>query len=351
MSAAPINYSKFYGRKFQLQVTAANGTVFNFPANANQPDDLRITFNISKVFYENHWWADIDIYNLDQFTSTALVQSAGTTQPYVKQGMTATLSAGYQQGNYGVIWQGPVFQAKFTREHVTDFKITLHCLLWLDPLTRDAVNSSYAAGQSQTALIEQMVNLAFRSNPVPVTISPNAQAVNQSRGGVVFGSVKGLLSNFADDNNMQWFADQQGVNIARIDDEVPATETSATVFSPPNAPGQPPPEADGIIIGTPEQTQYGVHFRVLLDPTISIKYPAQLVNINNSQIIMQKRAQNEYLNILDQNGTYIVFGVRYYGDTRGTPWYTEIDGLTSNGGKWAAAGLMAAAKANFNHGN
>jgi len=348
MSPAPISYSKFYGRKFQLTVTAANGTVFQFPAASNQPDNLRIVFNIFTVFYQVYWWADIDIYNLDQFTSTALIQSAGTTQPYVKQGMTAILSAGYQQGNYGIIWQGPVFQARVTRENVTDFKISLHCLLSIDPLTRDAVNSSYSASQSQTGLIQKMANLAFGSS-VPVTISSSAKVVNQSRGGVIFGTVKSTFDNFADENNMQWFVSQRGLNFAKIDDDTPATDTSASVFSPPNAPGQQPPEADGIIIGTPEQTQYGVRFRVLLDPTVVVKYPAQLVNINNSQIVMQKRAIGEYLNVLDQNGTYIVFGVRYYGDTRGQAWYTEIDGLTSVGGKWAAAQLIAAANAARNH--
>jgi hypothetical protein len=30
-------------------------------------------------------------------------------------------------------------------------------------------------------------------------------------------------------------------------------------------------------------------------------------------------------------GTYIVAGIRHYGDTRGTPWYSEITGVTQAG--------------------
>jgi hypothetical protein len=339
MSTAPITYSRFYGRKFQLQVTLPSGDVLNIPATPTQPDQFRIVFNVFTVFYQVYWWADIDIYNLDQFATTQLIQGAGTTQPLIKQGMTATLSAGYVNGNYGIIWQGPVFQARFTRQDVTDFKITLHCLLWLDPLGRTTVNSAYSASQAQTDLIQQAANLAFNSS-IPVTISPNATSVKQSRGGVVFGSARQLFNDFADQNNMQWFVNQRGLNIARVDDNI-ATDTAAKVYSPPNAIGQPPPSADGLIIGNPEQTQYGVRFRVLLDPTVYVKYPAQLVNINNSQIVMLKRALGEYLNVLDQNGTYIVMGVRYYGDTRGQAWYTDIDGLTSVNGKWAAAQYLA----------
>jgi hypothetical protein len=340
--------NKFYGRKFQLEVTLPSGDVLNLPANASQPEALRIVFNVSTVFYQVYWWADIDIYNLDQFTSTKLVQGAGTTQPYIKQGMIAKLSAGYENGNFGVIWQGPVFQAKFTRENVTDFKISLHCLLWLDPLSRTSVNSSYSAAQAQTDLIQKMVNQAF-GGAVPFNASSNLQPVKQSRGGVVFGTVKTVMNEFADQNNVQWFAGPNSVTMARVDDNI-ATDTTARVFSPPASPGQQPPQADGIIVGTPEQTQYGVRFRVLLDPTVVVKYPAQLVNIDNSQIVMLKRSIGEYLNVLDQNNTYIVMGVRYYGDTRGpsSPWYTEIDGLTSVNGKWAAAQYLAS-KASLNN--
>lgn len=370
MSTAPVTaaQSKFFGRKFQLTVTlpedgSGNQQVLYIPQNALDPEAFRVKFQVYTVFYQKAWFADIDIYNLDKFTTNQLISGAGQTTgatatsptATIKQGMVATLYAGYQNGAYGAIWTGPVFQCRFTKEQVVDFKITLHCLLWLDPLTRTNINSTFSALTNQTDLITQIANLAFGSG-VQVSVSPNIKTTQQSRGGVVFGSAKRLFNNLADDNNFQWFLGPRGFNFARVDDNISdnsgndniPTAAGVRTYSPPPPAGYPAPTADGVIIGTPEQTQYGVRFRVLMDPAVQVKYPAQLVKINNSQIIQLKKSLGEYVNVLDPTGTYIVLAAAYVGDTRGDQWYTEIEGLTSVGGKWAAAQALAE-RASTNH--
>jgi hypothetical protein len=360
--------NKFFGRKFQLTVTlpadsSGNQQVLYIPQNSLDPEAFRIKFTVYTVFYQKAWFADIDIYNLDKFTTNQLISGSGQTTSTatsptstIKQGMVATLYAGYQNGAYGAIWTGPVFQARFTKEQVVDFKITLHCLLWLDPLTRTNINSTFSALTNQTDLINQIANLAFGSS-VHTSVSDSVKSTQQSRGGVVFGSAKQFFNSTADDNNMQWFLGPRGFNFARIDDNIQAnsgsddaipTTTGVRVYSPPPPAGYPAPAADGVIIGTPEQTQYGVRFRVLMDPAVQVTYPAQLVKIDNSQIIQLKKSLGEYVNVLDPTGTYIVLAATYVGDTRGDAWYTEIEGLTSVGGKWAAAQALAE-KASVNH--
>ena len=358
MSPTPssLQNMKLYLRKYALQILlpeSSNGT--QTVITIDQTSNLRMTFDVRTVFYQSVWFAEIDLYNLDQNTTNQLIGGSGVAPTSnaggvpVRQGMTCILSAGYLNGKYGQIFNGPVFQATFSRMNAVDFKITLHCLLWLDPLTRNFVSSTYSAFTNQTTLIQNMASKAFGGG-VPVQISPNINQKPLSRGGVLFGSARQFLTQMADDNNMQWFLNSRGLNFARVDDNVSSDASSAVVFGPPpsgtgpsatqqtQSQGQPP---SGIIIDTPQQTQYGVTFKALLDPTVVVKYPAMVVNINNSQIQQLKKELNQVLSILDQNGNYIVIGARYVGDTRGTPWYIEIDGYTSVNGKIAAAQYFA----------
>jgi hypothetical protein len=346
-----------YGRMWDLQVTLPNGgTVFHISNSTNSNSALRVKFDVRTVFYQVAWWAEIDVYNLDATTTQSLIASAGTPPEQVDfgqgvvaliaQNMICQLKAGYQQpGKFGTIWSGPVFQALFEREQAIDFKITLRCLLWLDPLTRTSVNTAFGAYTTQTALIQQLAAQAFTGYSKP-QISLNLPPNGQSRGGVLFGGARGFLDDIAVDNNMQWYFGPKGLVVGSPDDNIAVNATPVT-FSPPplpaaNTAGPPVPlGANGVIIGTPQQTQYGVRFTALLDPTVVVDYPAMQVKIDNSQIVLLKKQQGELPGFLDQSGTYIAVGVRYVGDTRGLPWYVEIDGLTSVNGKLAMLQYLA----------
>lgn len=307
---------------------------------ANQDSQLRVTFDVRQVFYQARWFAEIVIYNLDQKTSNLILgsQTAAAQQPSssvvevpIEQGMICQLKAGYRNGKYGTIWNGPVFQALFVREEAVDFKIVLNCVLGLGPL-RNTINYPFAAKVNQSQLVQQMANLAFGIANQPVTLSPNFKNTAHSRGGVLFGTVQKYFNEAADENNMQQFFDGNGVYIASVND--PPLSGIVTTFSPPPSSAfttgftSVTTEPNGIIIDTPEQTQLGVWFRALLDPTVFVSYPAQQVEIDNTQIVKTKTQIGELPTVLDQNGIYVVVGARYLGDSRGTPWYIEVDGLT-----------------------
>jgi hypothetical protein len=90
------------------------------------------------------------------------------------------------------------------------------------------------------------------------------------------------------------------------------------------------------IIGTPQQTQDGVTFRVLLDPRLSVQRPPMQVNIANASIRqITTDPRDSYKPILDHDGLYIVMGLQYVGDNRGNDWFTQIVGVTSVGGRMA----------------
>jgi hypothetical protein len=320
MSAIPQQLPTF-GRKFEITVQLPDSTEILKVADDHSTDPealrLRATFDIyCPAMQGGFWYADICLYNLDRLTTGKLL-----ARP-IRQGAIVTVSAGYRYGNYGVIWRGPVFQPLFDRENVVDFKITLHCILGLNEFTRNSINAAYGAGATQYELVQQIANSSFRKIPID-SVSSALVGKKLHRGGVLFGNPDKYLTKIANDNNMQWWFGLNGLNLGKADDDVP-TQSVDFVYTPNTG-----------IIGVPQQTQYGVDFRVLLDPRIRIQRPLPVVKIDNSVIRQQKLQIGEYLNILDQDGEYIAIAARHFGDTRGNEWYTDITGLTSTGGKLA----------------
>src|SRR5208283_5748488 len=147
----PASGAGLYGRKYSLQVLKPLGSgqtsVFTVSDSSFEPEALRITFDVRTPLFQNaYWYADIDIYNLSPETSIALMNDAYSVKP----GMTVLLQAGYQNGNYGVIWQGPILQPTWTRENVTDYRLTLHCVLGLlQAINGQTLNAVYS-GFNQT---------------------------------------------------------------------------------------------------------------------------------------------------------------------------------------------------------
>lgn len=308
-----------FGRKYQITVQLPDSEdLLTITDSSFEPQALRATFDIEQAALKSFWYAEICLYNLDQLTTDKLF-----SRP-IKQGMIVTVSAGYLNGNYGVIWRGPVYQPLFDRENVVDFKITLNCILGLDQITRNFIAQPYAANTTQVELIQTLADTAFNKIQAGKgAVSPNVSTKKFPRGGVLFGSPDRHLSLWANDNNMQWWLSPNGLQFGRPDDDTP-TSSVDFVYSPQNG-----------IINVPQQTQYGVDFRVLLDPRLLIARPLPVVKIDNSQIRQQKRVIGQLQNILDQDGEYIVSAVRHFGDTRGNDWYSDITGITSTNGKMA----------------
>ena len=338
MSSVPNTLKQYplFGRKYQITISipnedGASQQVLNVADSSFEPEALRATFEIyTPAIQAAFWYAEVCLYNLDQQTTDKILQRP------IKQGMTVTVSAGYQSGNYGVIWSGPVFQPFFARENSVDFKITLNCILGLDELSRGFISGTYAAGTTQFDLVQRIADQAF-SGTSNSKISSNLKSGKAPRGGVFFGSPVSHLTDIAEDNNMQWWFNPSGLALGRADDDTP-TSSVDFVYTP----------GAGGIIGVPQQTQYGVNFRVLLDPRIQVRRPLPVVKIDNTSIQLLKRQIGQLIGILDQNGEYIVVAARHYGDTRGNEWYTEIDGVTSVGGKMSMMQAFAGGNLNSN---
>ena len=316
-SGSPSNAGQ-YGRKYQLLVTTANGQqVIKLTDSAFEPEALRITFDVyTPCIHSAYWYADIDIYNLDQSTSEQLLLAASN----IAQGSNVTLYAGYNNGNYDVIWDGPVFQALIERDNVVDLKLTLHCIFSIAAaVAGQIVSGQYSAGQNQAELITQMLG---QIGLHPDYISPNLSKQSLSRGGVFFGAPDKYFTQIAESNNMVWFLNKRGFSIGALNDGLGggAATTAGFVYSPTTG-----------LLGTPQQTQAGVNFSVLLDPRLKAQIPLLTVGISQALIQQYKKQIGEVIYPLDQDGTYVAGAIRHRGDSRGSVWQTDITGYVKIG--------------------
>ena len=307
------------GYKWSLTVTDPNGgTATTLESIAWTPETMRIVFEVNILGYSSHasfWTAKIELYNL----------SADQAQAFIfGQGSTVSLSAGYQAGPYGVIFQGVVYQALYERPDVYDSKVTLMCYTGLEETLSNFAQFRGNANMTQAALVAKMCSGATTTIP----IDPSAQSTLDSlpttelpRARPFFGNPHKFMDDVAAANNLQSWYGSDGVAFSTMSDQ---DSTSTITYTSTTG-----------ILGVPQQTQDGVTFIVALDPRLRVSVPPMQVNIATSIIRQLQFTPPGYRAILDPNGLYLVNGLQYRGDSRGNLWETEIVALTSIGGKAA----------------
>jgi hypothetical protein len=336
MSAPDVTFgdkqtgSPFYGRWWKLTVKTApqNGSVIVLTADSSS--DLRVTFDIrTERIKDAFWYADIDVYNLNQETTDLLLRpnrDPRVDPAQIQPGAVVTFEAGYKNGAQGIIWQGPLFQQLWERENVVDFKLTLRCALGLLAYSNEnGVSYAVSALVDQAEVVSEIAAAAFQ--PIPVGfISPNLTKTLLPRGQTFFGDPGNYFDDIADENGMEWFMSMHGLEMSR-GNEVDENMLPDLTFASPT-PDTMKLEGDNYIIGTPQQTEEGVSFLTLLEPRLHVT-PIQRVRIDNSSVRLLKREYSRPpITVLDPDGLYFVAGVRHWGDTRGVPWYSEVTGVT-----------------------
>lgn len=304
----------YFGRKWELVISNSpsstdDGVVISLNSgtgNAWTPEPLRITFDTMQTASQAFWYADITVFNLNSDTANTVLT----------QGMNVKLSAGYMNQPYGLIWEGVIFQPMWSRENVTDFKLNLHCIVGIDSsLQNNFVSTAFSSGVSQRQLIAQMASDAL----TPINILPQDEMTisdlsknKLSRGGIMHGEPAKFFKQLSILQGVNYWYEQAGAQLRQL---LHAPDTApVTTFGAGNG-----------LIGTPQQTQYGVNCRVLLNPNISVGTKIQL---DQSVAIQQiPKTAGAYPSLLDQSGTYAVGAVRHVGDSRGNTWYSEVTGM------------------------
>jgi hypothetical protein len=275
----------------------------------------RVTFDIDYPGLSGWYYSEISIYN---FNESTLMQ-------VIKEGAGVKLEAGYVNGNYGLLFEGYVFQALYERENITDYKLTLRCTDGNRLFTQNFAALSLDSGRNNQLAIFNAIHVQAQQKMNIKKTTEKLDTENHPRGTTIFTTPARALNKLI-----------QHYNLTDTANTCMFTEGGETVVFDIGDPPDPnaiqvSPDGQGGLIGTPIQTQYGCDFTVLLNAHIRLTAPRKLVKINNSQIRGIKARQGVLLSPLDEDTEYQVIGVRHEGDTRGDQWYTHVTGINAAG--------------------
>ena len=268
--------------------------------------NLHCTFSIHQADKESFQSAHIRIYNirketLDEFKA--------------KEYSTVVLQAGYDGGNYGIIFNGVIIQARFGRDNPTD--------TYLDILAGEGyfaqqsiVNLTLAAGSTPS----DAVSVAAEAAETPLKKYDFNPTAKLPRGKVLYAMARDILHTAAATAGYSYFYNRAGeIEFVALDSARPG---QATIVN-----------SDTGMIGWPEQTQDGIKIRVLLNPLLDV---ASTIKIDNSSILMAP-VGDSYNWVKDagllphtsSDGIYRIYVIEHKGDTRGNDWDSDLICLTT----------------------
>ena len=238
-----------FGRRYRITVSDSNG-------DALDVSQLHCLFSITKTIQMEPNTSEISIYNLNAKTENAILIN----------GKRVTVEAGYEGTQFGLIFDGDILQTIREKEDATTFKLTIIALDSDRAINFDISNFSIARGQTQRSMVEHIVNKA--ENPVSIgSISDKLSGQTLTRGKVFFGKSSDYLRQIAKSNETQYYMDNGSLNLINLE-ELPKDEIFD--LSPKSG-----------LIGTPEQTDFGISGQCLLNPQIKLN---SLIHVDNSLV-------------------------------------------------------------------
>jgi hypothetical protein len=293
--------------------------------NGDEALDLssfRVKFRIQNADVESPNTAVITVYNL----------KPSTVRKIRGEFQFVSLNAGYESGNYGVVFQGTIKQFVIGRESATDTFLEIRAADGDVLYNQGFVNQTLAAGHTPNDAITKVVEAMGGGTPNLSALTIDKQHVPNIRGSVLFGLARSKLRNLASTLDAGWSI-QNGKVIFTDNTGYQAGE--AVVIN-----------VNTGLIGLPEQTPEGVKLRCLLNSRLRI---GGLVQLNNAEIIqlVQQNPEmapipfNQWAGIQynaalaeaivnDTDGYYRAYVVEHEGDSRGEAWHSNLVALAVN---------------------
>src|SRR5260370_10411731 len=165
-----------------------------------------------------------------------------------------------------------------------------------------------AAGLNAAQRGLSMLLQSMKSNAITQGYTPKLSTNGNVRGRVFYGPTRDELRDFAANNDCLWSIQDGRLTL------IPQTSYIAgdvPIISPNTG-----------LLGVPEQTQNGLNLRVLLNPSLKIGQPIQLVNTTVNQerlsldIFSGSANENSQLagNKVNSQGYYSVMVANHWGD-------------------------------------
>ncbi|HEJ2441834.1 TPA: hypothetical protein SLZ45_003360 [Burkholderia multivorans] len=292
--------SKQYLRKASL-VIGSDGDALDF-------SDLRFSFDIRRGDIQTPNSARIRIFNV----------SDDTAQRIQGEFTRVVLQAGYQDGPFGLLFDGVIKQVRRGRYSPTETVVDVTAAsgdMWYN---HAVVNTTLAAGSTYMDHVQAAI-ATMKPYGLTVGYLPEFDVKPLPRGKVIFGMARDVLANAALNLNADWSIQDTQFQMVPQNSYIPGEALVLT--------------AQTGMIGLPTQDQNGITVKCLLNPNARI---SGLVKIDNKSIqraeyslTVSKNAVESNLNIqrygrLNNDGVYKILVAEHEGDTRDKPWYTTL---------------------------
>lgn len=311
-------------RKWRLILTSSGGKAFILQSES-KGIDFRCSFQTQAQDGPIPETAIITVYNLSDATMKGLV----------KEFDQVILEAGYQEGRYGIIFNGIVKQyGRGHEENMTESYLRIFAA-HSDVSFRFSVSNHTLPANSTT-------NDRIKAPEKDVELKKEAVLGRQDnskepgrlyRGVVGWGAAVDVLSEEATHANMVWSIQDGKMVLVNSDSYLPGQIIDLN--------------AETGLIGHPEITDNGISVTSLLNPAVRVR---GLVRLNNDSInwlgapggspyvYWPNTSSMNILDMLSSDGLYIILVRTHEGDTRGNPWYTHLTCMAHKPDRQAAFG-------------
>jgi hypothetical protein len=309
------------------------------PGEAIDLSEFRVTFDIRRGDFQTPNSADVRIYNVSNATANRLTreftriviqagyEGVGTQTVSFPGG--ATIRSAASGGNFGLLFDGVIKQARVGRDNATDSYVDIRAAdgdafyNWVtisdsvaNPNADDGLERFLKAAEA-AATTAKDAGILRELREFRLGYKPELSQNRSVRGHVYYGLVRDELREWAENNDVLWSIQDGKLTLIPMTSYIPG---EVPVISPNNG-----------LVGVPEQTQGGLSVRVLLNPSLKIGQRVKLDStVNQAPISLDVNSQAKNIfqgtNVakLNADGLYYVMEANHRGDTRGEEWYTDL---------------------------
>lgn len=304
------------------QIAAGSGFELSSEQSASpdglQRGGLRIHFTIKQANANTPNTAEITVYNLADQTAADLIDEFD----YV------VLQAGYQFGNFGVIFAGQIKQYKKGHENVTDSYLTIYAADGDQAINNATVNQTAPEGTTADQKWQAMQQAMGQHGVQPGYTDKNAVIYTPHiRPEVMYGMAADEMRDYAASppggkGGAVWSVDNGVLNLRGSMSYEPGETVTLT--------------GETGLIGWPEMTQDGIEVTALINPAIRL---GGRIWLDNSQInqyftpgggsgaptgVSIGASQINYWYPTNRDGIYSPQVIEFEGDSYGMPWYMKM---------------------------